>query len=526
MRDFQLPGRSAVYSSNGMCATSHPLAAAAAIDILKDGGNAVDAAIGAAVLLGICEPQSTGIGGDCFVLFCPPGEDRVIALNGSGRAPKALCSASLRQKGLEAVSDDSVASVTVPGAVDAFCRLSADWGRNGLESSLEPSIRYAEDGVPVAPRVSFDWSRAADSLKGAARRYYLLDGKSPAPGAIFRAPGQAEVLRRISRDGRSAFYEGEVAEDMVDSLRAVGGVHSLEDFAATRCDYGTPISGHYRGFEILEHPPNGQGAAALLAANIVAQFDLAAMDPFGAERVHLEAEAVKLAMDARDRFVADPDYVERLDHMLSLDTARQLAGLIRPGEAIPDPAAAANAVHKDTVYLCVVDKDLMAVSMIYSVFHSFGSGIASEKFGINFQNRGAGFTLREGHPNEAGGGKRPLHTIIPAMLRVDGEVAMPFGVMGGQYQPAGHLRVMVNMADFGMNPQEAIDGPRSFPETGRLQLERGYGDKVRARLAEIGHVPSVPESPLGGGQAIRIDRKAGVLLGASDPRKDGCAIGY
>ncbi|MDE0113426.1 MAG: gamma-glutamyltransferase family protein [Albidovulum sp.] len=526
MRDFQLPGRSAVYSSNGMCATSHPLAAAAAVDILKGGGNAVDAAIGAAVLLGICEPQSTGLGGDCFVLFSPPGDERIIALNGSGRAPGALSAASLRKKGFERISEDSVESVTVPGAIDAFCRLSSDWGRSGLDASLAPAIRYAEEGVPVAPRVSFDWIRAADSLKGAARRHYLLDGMPPTPGSLFRAPGQAEVLRRISRIGRSAFYDGEVAEDMVASLRASGGSHTLEDFAATRCDYGRPISENCKKFEIFEHPPNGQGAAALLASKIAAQFSIGDLEPFGAERTHLEAEAVKLAMDARDRFLADPDHTDHLDHMLSMETAVRLAALIDPGRAMERPGVAADAVHKETVYLCVVDRDQMAVSMIYSIFHSFGSGLASEKFGINFQSRGSGFALEEGHPNEAGGGKRPLHTIIPAMLAVDGKVTMPFGVMGGHYQPAGHLRIVANIADFGMNPQEAIDGPRSFPDAGALKIERGYSDQVRARLAEIGHMPTVPETPLGGGQAIWIDRDTGVLLGASDPRKDGCAIGY
>ena len=399
-------------------------------------------------------------------------------------------------------------------------------GRDGLEASLAPAIRYAEEGVPVAPRVSFDWGRSADSLKGEARRHYLMEGKPPTPGELFRAPGQAEVLRRISRSGRSAFYEGEVAEDMVAGLRASGGVHTLEDFAATRCDYGSPISGKYKEFEIVEHPPNGQGAAALLAANIVAQFNLEDLAPFGAERAHLEAEAVRLAMDARDRFLADPGHTDHLDHMLSTETAVRLASLVDSGKAMRSPRVVSEAVHKETVYLCVVDRDRMIVSMIYSIFHSFGSGLASEKFGINFQSRGSGFTLEKGHPNEAAGGKRPLHTIIPAMLRVGGQVAMPFGVMGGHYQPAGHLRVIANIADYGMHPQEAIDGPRSFPDAGLLKIERGYSDEVRERLAKIGHIPTVPETPLGGGQAIWIDRDSGVLLGASDPRKDGCAIGY
>ena len=526
MRDFQLPGRSPVFAGNGMCATSHPLAARAAVRILEDGGNAVDAAIGAAVLLGLCEPQSTGIGGDLFVLLKPSGEDRVIALNGSGRAPAAVSSARLRAEGAETVSIDSADAVTVPGAIDGFCRLSADWGKLGLGASLAPAIRYADEGVPVSARVAFDWKRAADRLQGDARKHFLVDGRAPDPGTVFRAPGQAEILRRIVRDGRSAFYEGEVAEDMVSSLRQHGGAHSLDDFASVACTYGEPISGRYGGFDILQHPPNGQGAAAILLTNILANFDLPKAEPFGVRRTHLETEATKLALDARDRFIADPDHTGRLDHLLSVDTAARLASLIdldRPLRAVAERTA---SVHRETVLLVVVDRDLMAVSMIYSVFHSFGSGIASSRFGVNFQNRGAGFTLAEGHPNELGGGKRPMHTIIPAMLARNGKVVMPFGVMGGQYQAAGHARFITNLADFRMHPQQALDGPRSFPEEGELRLERGYRRQVCEELARMGHVVAAPEAPHGGGQAILIDHDSGTLQGASDCRKDGCALGY
>ena len=526
MRDFQLPGRSPVFAGNGMCATSHPLAARTAIRILEEGGNAVDAAIGAAVLLGLCEPQSTGIGGDLFVLLKPAGENRIIALNGSGRSPAAVSSARLRAEGAAAISIDSADAVTVPGAVDGFCRLSADWGKRGLGASLAPAIRYAEEGVPVAARVSFDWNRAADRLQGAARRHFMIDGRAPEPGMIFRAPGQGEILRRIVRDGRSAFYEGEVAEDMVNSLRQCGGTHSLDDFASVACTYGEPICGEYGGFEILQHPPNGQGAAAILLTNILANFDLPNADPFGAQRTHLETEATKLALDARDRFIADPDHTSRLDHLLSADTAARLAALIDPDKPLQAVAEQTAAVHRETVLLVVVDRDLMAVSMIYSIFHSFGSGIASSRFGVNFQNRGAGFTLAEGHPNELEGGKRPMHTIIPAMLARNGKVVMPFGVMGGQYQAAGHARFITNLVDYGMHPQQALDGPRSFPEEGELRLERGYRGQVCDELARMGHVVAAPEAPHGGGQAILIDHDSGTLQGASDSRKDGCAIGY
>lgn len=526
MRDFHLPGRSPVFALNGMCATSHPLGAQVAIGILQAGGNAMDAAIAGALLLGICEPQMTGIGGDCFVLFTPPGEDRVLALNGSGRAPAALSAAAMRAKGWAAVDPVSPESVTVPGAVDAFCRLSADWGRLGLDALLAPAIRYAEEGVPVAPRVAFDWAIAEGRLKGVAHDFYLLGGAAPRPGQVFRAPGQAEVLRRIAAEGRAGFYEGAVAEDMVASLNALGGCHTLEDFAATACDYVEPVSGSYRGIELVEHPPNGQGATALLMANILSHFDLAALAPFGAARAHLEAEAAKLAYDARNRFLADADHTSRLAHMLAPETAARLASLIDLERAMPDPAPLTESVHRETIYITVVDRDRMAVSLIYSIFSSFGSGLASSRFGIGFQNRGSGFTLAEGHPNEAGGGKRPMHTIIPAMLRENGRLTAAFGVMGGAYQPAGHVRLLSNMADFGLDAQAAVDAPRSFPDPGGMRVERGYGAEVRAALSAMGHSVAVPEVPLGGAQMIRIDHSSGVLEGASDPRKDGCALGY
>ena len=526
MRDFQFPGRSAVLASNGLCATSHPLAARTAVRILEDGGNAVDAAIAAAGILAICEPHMTGLGGDCFVLLAPPGENRVVALNGSGRAPAGLSAERLRQDGLAEMPIHDAASVTVPGAVDAFCRLSADWGKLGLAASLAPAIRYADEGVPVAERVASDWAREAPVLKGAAREFYLVQGKAPIMGQTFRHKRQAEVLRRIAKDGRCAFYEGEIAEDMVNSLEALGGTHRPEDFAATASDYTDPVSGQYHGTELVEHPPNGQGATAILMANILSEFNLAALDPYGSARAHLEAEAAKLAYDARDRFIADPDYLTRLDHMLAPETARRLARLIDPKKAMRDARGIANNIHKDTVYLTVVDRDLMAVSLIYSIYHGFGSGLASDKFGILFQNRGAGFTLESGHPNDAGGGKRPMHTIIPGMLRRDGKVVMPFGIMGGGYQPTGHARFLSNMVDFGMDPQAAIDAPRCFADAGELRVERGYSNHVRQELADLGHRVVIPDMPLGGAQAVLIDRENGVLHGASDARKDGAAVGY
>ncbi|SEN16210.1 gamma-glutamyltransferase 2. Threonine peptidase. MEROPS family T03 [Loktanella fryxellensis] len=525
MRDFHTPGRSATYATNGMCATSHPLAAKVAVQMLEAGGNAVDAAIAGAVLLGICEPSMTGLGGDCFVLLTPPGTDRVLALNGSGRAPAGWSANDLRAQGLTTIPLNHPTAVTCPGAVDAFCTLSRDWGRLGLKAVLAPAIHYAEAGVPIAPRVAFDWVQDSPALQGVARNRYLLDGQVPAVGQMFRAPGQADVLRRVATEGRAGFYEGEVACDLVTSLRAAGGTMTLDDLDATRCTWTDPVQGGYGGLDLFEHPPNGQGAIAILILNILQHFDIAAMDPWGAQRVHIEAEATKLAYDARNRFVADPDHATRLDHLLSPDTARALAALIDPARAMPSLPAAAEAVHKDTVYITVVDRDRMAVSLIYSIFHGFGSGIASDRFGILYQNRGAGFTLEPGHPNEGGPGKRPMHTIIPAMLQRNGRTVMPFGVMGGAYQCTGHARFVSNVTDFGMDPQAAIDSPRAFADKGELRMERGYGDTVRSTLADMGHSIVTPDTPIGGAQAILM-RDDGVLVGGSDARKDGCALGY
>lgn len=526
MRDYQQDGRSAVLSQNGMCATSHPLAAKVAVNILEAGGNAVDAGIAAAMVLNICEPQMTGLGGDCFALLQPKPGAKFVGLNASGRAPAGLSAARMREAGHAAIPDGSADAVTIPGAVDGFVTLSTDYGHLPLDEVLAPAIRYAEEGIPVAPRVAFDWAIAADRLQGNARERYLLAGQAPKAGQVFAAPEQAQVLRKIAAQGRAGFYEGEVAEDMVSSLQAAGGSHTLADFAATKCDYVEPISTVYNGHTLAELPPNGHGATALLMANILAHFDIKSLDPLGAERAHLEAEAAKLAYDARDRFIADPASMQRLDHFLSPATAASLAALIDPSKALHLPSQRLESVHKETIYLTVVDKNRMALSLIYSVFHSFGSGIASDKFGILLQNRGAGFTLQKDHPNEAKGGKRPMHTIIPGMLEKPGEYLMPFGVMGGQYQPNGHMRFLSNIADYGMDPQMAISQPRSFAHAGELALERGYSNEARAKLAALGHTVMTPETAIGGAQAIRIDAKSGVLMAGSDPRKDGCALGY
>lgn len=431
----------------------------------------------------------------------------------------------LRDRGLTSVPLHGPEAVTIPGAVDAFCHLAQTEGRLGLAALLQPAIHYAEEGVPVAQRVAFDWADDAEVLQGAARQHFLINGQAPRVGQIFRAPQQAEVLRRIARHGRDAFYTGEIADDMIAALAERGGVHTAADFANTECTPTVPIAGSYKGVELLEHPPNGQGATAILLLGILKHFDLEKLDPFGAERVHIEAEATKLAYDARNRFIADPDMSARTEQFLAPETAARLADLIDPRRAIPAAAPLTEAVHKDTVYITVVDRDRMSVSLIYSIYHGFGSGIASDKFGILLQNRGAGFTLEPGHPNQLGGGKRPMHTIIPGMLRTNGKVAMPFGVMGGAYQPAGHARLLTNLVDHDLGLQHSIDAPRAFADGAVLKLESGFAPQVGKQLSELGHTVVTPNAPIGGAQAIRI-RADGVLQGASDPRKDGCALGY
>ncbi|MDA8586435.1 gamma-glutamyltransferase family protein [Rhodobacteraceae bacterium] len=528
MRNFQKAGRSPVYAANGMVATSHPLAASEALGVLKSGGNAVDAAIAGAVLLGVCEPHMTGLGGDMFALIKPSDSDKVVTINGSGRAPASLNSEALRGEGLTKIEPGHPASITVPGAVDGFCRLSEKFGRLGLEQSLAPAIRYFEEGVPIAPRVAGDIASVAGDMNTSARKHYLNGGRPFALGETFASPSQAEVLRRIVKQGRNAFYDGEVLDDILATLSDIGAGHTAQDFAETEATWGTPISGSYKAFDVLEHRPNGQGATALLLLNILKHFDLPGLDQHSAKRLHIFGEASKLAYDARNRFLADPDHVTKLDHFLSAETADRLAGLIDPNRAMAAPAPLTEEVHKDTVLITVVDRDGMAVSLIYSIFAAFGSCIASDKFGILLQNRGSGFNLTKGHPNEAGPGKRPMHTIIPAMRGKDGNIDMAFGVMGGQYQATGHARLLTNLIDYGMDPQEAVDAPRAFadPIGGTLQVETGFDDGICAQLEAMGHHVTRPANPLGGAQVIMMDRKKGLLIGASDPRKDGAAIGY
>jgi gamma-glutamyltranspeptidase/glutathione hydrolase len=524
-RDFHSPGRSAVFACDGMAATSHPLASQAAINALKAGGTAADAAVAAAATLAVVEPHMTGIGGDCFCLVAKPGAP-VWGYNGSGRSAAAARAEALWDQGLRAIELRSPHTVTVPGAIEAWSAVLARHGRFGLDRALAPAIRYAESGFPVAPRVAFDWTFAAGTLRAdpGASRYYLVDGRTPAAGDIMRFPALAATLKAIASRGPKAFYE-DAAADIVATLAPRGSWLRPEDFACHRGEEVTPISSGYRGLDVVELPPNGQGLVALVLLNILENVDLAKLAPDGAERLHVTLEAARLAFAVRDTHVADPAFMRiATESLLDKDFARQLAALIDPGKRARLPAAPTPG--SDTVYLTVVDRDRMAVSFINSLYSEFGCGIATENTGIMLHNRGACFAVDPGHPNAIRPSKRPMHTIIPALGLRDGRCELTFGVMGASYQPMGHAHFVTNLVDYGMDLQAAIDAPRVFFEGEATIVERGVSAAAVEGLAERGHQVTVRERPWGGAQAIAIDWQRGVLIGASDGRKDGCALGY
>ncbi len=533
MRNLDLAGRSPVHAINGMAATSHPLATLAAIEVLRDGGNAMDAAVTASAVQCVVEPQSTGIGGDCFVLYAPGGGE-VLGFNGSGRAPAAATAARLRALGVETIERQSPHAVTVPGAIDAWAQLLRDHGRRSLGAALEPAIRHARDGYPIGSRVHVDWVRSTEVLAAdpTAARIFLPQGQAPAVGSRHRQPELAETLERIARDGRDAFYTGPVAEDIVAYLRSLGGLHSLDDFAQAGGEYVTPISTSYRGHEIYECPPNGQGIVALEILNILSEIMPGIASgpggPLSAERLHYAVEAGRLAYHDRNNLIGDPTQVDvPVARLLSLDYAAQQRARIDPARAMTDLPPSPLPAHPSTVYICVVDQDRNAVSFINSLFHSFGSGLVSPKTGVALQNRGDSFNTLDGHPNCIAPGKRPMHTIIPGMAVKDGRAVMPFGVMGGHFQSMGHAWFLTNLLDFGLDLQEAIDLPRLFPVPGGpVQVETGMLAAALEGLRARGHRIELAPKPIGGAQAIWIDWDQGVLTGASEPRKDGCALGY
>ncbi len=528
MRDFQLPGRSAVRTTKAMAATSHPLATQAALDMLRSGGNAVDAAICASAVQAVVEPQSTGIGGDCFVLYCPAGSDRVIALNGSGRAPAAASIERYRAMGLEAVPTYGPHAVTIPGAIDAWARLLADHGRKTFAEVLAPAIGYAEDGYVVHDRVASDWADAADRLRADphSSAIFLPEGAVPVAGQVHRQTALGRTLRRIATEGRNGFYAGPVLDAMVKRLQDLGGLHVAQDFTDTACDYVQPVTGSYRGYQVHQIPPNNQGLTALLMLNILSGFKLGDLDPHGAARLHLEVEAGRVAYNERNTRLGDlarQDPV--IDALLAANHADAMRGAIHTDQAMTH-IPALDLAKSDTVYISVVDEDRNAISFINSTYHSFGSAITCPETGVVLQNRGASFRLDPDHPNALAPGKRPMHTIMPGMLTRDGRAVMPFGVMGGDYQPFGHAHLLTNVLDFGMDLQEAMDSPRVFYKGQQIVAERGVPMATIAGLQQRGHEVTFAAEPHGGGQAIWIDWDKGTLTGASDPRKDGMASGY
>lgn len=528
-RDFERAGRSEALGANGMAATSHPAATLAALDVLRAGGNAVDAAVCAAAMQAVVEPTQTGLGGDCFALIMREGDAKPIALNGSGWAPAAAALDWYRERGIDRIEIESAHAVTVPGAVAAMERLVLDHGSLPLERLLAPAIAAAEEGCPVPERLARDWGRQTDKLRRnpAAAGLFLLDGCAPTPGRMHRQPALARTLRQIGKCGAKAFYDGPVARALVETLRAAGGLHTLDDFAAYGPDYVEPISVGYRGYDLWECPPNGQGLVPMLMAKVVEGYDLAAWSPVGVERLHLQAEAARLAYAERDAHIADPRTgTVPVARLLSESHIAQLRGRISPTRRMTDATPVALPAHRDTVFIAVVDRDRTAVALISSIFEDFGSGIADAETGVVFHNRASGFVLEAGHPNAIAGRKRPMHTIIPALLARQGRVVMPFGVTGAHFQPIGQLQLLTNIVDYGMPVQAAIDHPRMFAIGETFDLERTIPDQVASGLAALGHKVTRPENPLGTAQAIWIDRERGVLRGGADGRRDGIALGY
>jgi gamma-glutamyltranspeptidase/glutathione hydrolase len=532
MRDYHLPGRSPVYATHGMAATSMPAATLTALDVLRAGGNALDAAVAACAVLCVIEPQSTGIGGDCFCLYAPAGTGKVIALNGSGRAPAAASIDWFEGHGISALENTSAHSVTVPGAINAWETLLKAHGRKGLDELLQPAIRFAEEGWPVHPKVAWDWKRLEGKLRKGRSTPFLPNGHAPEVGDIFRNPGLAETLRGIARDGARGFYEGRVAADILATLRDFGGLHTEADFAAglSNAEFVEPITLNWKGYDVYQCPPNGQGLLVLMILGMLGGLPSAPDGVEGVIRTHRHIEAARLAYRDRDAFVADPGQVDvPVRKLLSPDYLAGQRALIhddRPMPVLPAPGESLLPPHRDTVYLCVVDQDGNACSFINSLFEGFGSGILAHKSGVMLQNRGFGFRLQRGHPNCIAPGKRPMHTIIPGMVMRDGRAVMPFGVMGGHYQPMGQSWFLSNFLEYGLDIQQAIDLWRVLPLKGKVQIERGVPSRVVSRLVDMGHQMELIERPHGGGQAVWIDHQRGVLCAGSEPRKDGLALGY
>ncbi|MDJ0521318.1 MAG: gamma-glutamyltransferase [Planctomycetota bacterium] len=534
--------RSEVIARRGMAATSQPLATQIALDILKQGGSAVDAAIAANAALGLMEPTGCGIGGDLFAIVWDPKEKKLHGLNASGRSPRGLQAEHFAKEGLERIPPFGPLPVSVPGCVDGWFELHARFGRLPMEKLLEPAIRYAKEGFPVSELIAYYWGRSARVFGRYAgfTETFLPGGKAPAKGDLFRNPGLASTLEQIAEGGRDAFYRGALADRIDVFCREVGCFLRKEDLAAHRSEWVAPVSTTYRGHEVWQLPPNGQGIAALQMLNLLEPYDLKAMGHNSSAYLHHLVEAKKIAYEDRARFYADMAFAEvPVQALISKAYAAKRRALLDPERASRqlDPGDP-KLKDGDTIYLTVADSDRMMVSLIQSNFRGFGSGLCPTGLGFCLQNRGELFTLEKDHPNAYAPGKRPFHTIIPAFVTKDGKPWLSFGVMGGDMQPQGHVQVLLNLIDFGMNVQEAGDAARfhhtgssrptgaKMTDGGVLHLESGIGMEVRRGLARKGHRLRWAVGPYGGYQAIHYDAVRDVYVGASESRKDGQAAGY
>ena len=533
--------RSVVMARNGVIATSQPLASAAGLAVLQNGGNAIDAAVTAAAVLSVVEPTMNGIGGDLFALVYDPKTKTVRALNASGRAPAAATVEEFKRRSLDAMPYRGELSVSVPGVVDGWSELLATHGTIGLDKALQPAIRYARDGYAVSEIISYQWKDQEATLArdpGTAATF-LIDGRAPRPGEVFRNPKLAGSLELIAKSGRDAFYKGAIAKAIGEDMAKRNGLLTAADLAAHTSDWTEPISTDYKGHQVLEFPPNTQGVVALEMLNVLEGFDLKALGHNSAAYLHLLVEAKKIAFADRDAWLADPTTTppEALTRMLSKTYAAERRKEINADRAAREykPLAIAGAsgsgeehpeAHGDTIYLTVADKDGNVISLIQSIYEAFGAGIVAGDTGIALHNRAALFSLRPGHPNTLAPGKRPFHTLVPAMVLKDGRPWFSFGVMGGDMQPQGHVQVLLNMIEFGMNVQEAGEAPRFRHSSAGLALESAITPEARFGLDLRGHRVISSVGAFGGFQGILIDPKTGVMMAGSDPRKDGLAVGW
>ena len=524
--------RSNIVADNGLVATSQPLAAQAGLNVLKAGGNAVDAAIATVATLCVVEPCSTGIGGDAFALIWMADEGKLYGLNASGPAPLGLTAESVRRQGHTTFPNIGGLAVTVPGSLRGWQLALERFGSMGLDTLLQQPIAYARDGFPVSQRIAASWERSTEKLSRLAdsKRVWLPNGRSPKAAARFQNHEFAHTLQAIANEGYDAFYLGDIGRQIAAAVQADGGTLTQDDLASYQAEWVEPLSVAYRdGFVFHEIPPNGQGLTALLALNLAKQFDLPALGYGSADYYHALIEGMKLAFADAQAYIADPRQADvPIAALLSEQYSKSRYGLIRPNRAL-QPTPGTPQTRGDTVYLTVADGQGNMVSWIQSLYMGFGSGITAGNTGVQLQNRGANFSLEAGHPNEAAPGKRPYHTIIPGFITKNGQAWSSFGVMGGFMQPQGHLQVGINMIDFGMDPQTALDAPRfNWLENKRVALETAVSDDIRQTLQQRGHDLLAKDTPLhyGGGQVIVRDPDSGVLIGGSEPRNDGTAVGW